>query len=102
MKLIKIISAIDCFKILHLIDALLDTSQCQTPFLDVEENVRLIVTVALEMSVISTGVCQDLIPVTPLLVVPTLNAMRTDKVTLCALVCLVTSLNLTLSQVAAR
>ena len=56
MKLIKIISAIDCFKILHLIDALLDTSQCQTPFLDVEENVRLIVTVALEMSVISTGI----------------------------------------------
>lgn len=77
-------------------DALLDTSQCQTPFLDVEENVRLIVTVALEMSVISTGVCQDLIPVTPLLVVPTLNAMRTDKVTLCALVCQDTSLNLTL------
>ena len=45
------------------------------------------------------GVCQDLIPVTPLLVVPTLNAMRTDKVTLCALVCQDTSLNLTPSQV---
>jgi len=83
-------------------DALLDISQCQTLSLAAEESVRLIVTVALEMFVINTGVYPDLIPVTPLLVVPTLSAMRTDRVTLCALVCLVTNLSQTPSQVVAR
>lgn len=75
-------------------DALLDTSQCQTPSLVAEESVRLTVTVVLEMFVISTGVFQDLIRVTPLLVAPTQSAMKTDRVTLCALVYLDINLNL--------
>lgn len=75
-------------------DALLDTSQCQTPSLVAEESVRLTVIVVLEMFVISTGVFQDLTHVTHLLVAPTQSAMKTDRVTLCALVYLDINLNL--------